>query len=500
MDSRRYGGNGYGSQSNGGRGYGGGVAPRRRRVRRRLRVGPTLLLVSAVAAMAFFFAFGGFGKGGQPYIYEDEWRAAVELADEGLHYQALTKLGLLLALPEAPPAAFLAEFEAIKAEFYGRGVSEAGMLISQGKFSEANSLALELEEFFPQDPRVANLIFSSSGLVRYSGAIEHIFFHPLMVYAELGWSGIKPVGSQSALDTREQELITVYEFKKILENLYANDFVIIDINMIYSAVFDKDGGVIGVTEKELWLPKGKKPLVISVDDINYYQNKLSLNGWNWKLILDEAGELAAYSKAPDGSEVVSRDNEIVTILDSFVLAHPDFSFNNSKGCLALTGYDGVLGWRIKDPAAANYAEELAGCREVVAKLKENGWTFASHGYAHIDMNKATYEQAVSDTERWLEVVGSVVGPTSVYIYPYGDNVGWNNTNAKLQALQKSGFAMFCGVYNVQPGLWFFNKHNYVFQERRLMGGPMFFPGGRGWVEHMIDVDDVRDPARPSPPR
>ena len=517
MSSRGYGGEGYdnyrhGDYRRGEHGYGGGAGVRRRRRRRRLKPLPVLILTLVVAAIVLFSVLGARGRGDQPYVYEDEWKAAVEKADEGLHYQALTELSQLLARPEAPPAEFLAEMEEIKAAFFTQGMQEARMLISQGKFPDANQLAQNLQEFFPNDPRVENLIFSSVDLERYTGTVEHIFFHSLMVYPQLGWKGVIPneTSSGSGLDTREQELVTVYEFKKILENLYRNDFIIIDINMLYTAAFDENGGVTGVTRNELWLPKGKKPLVISVDDINYYQNKLSLNGWNWKLILDGDGELAAYSKTPDGKEVISRDNEIVTILDSFVLAHPDFSFNNSKGCLALTGYEGVLGWRIKDPTAANYAEELAGCKAVVAKLKENGWTFASHGYAHIyadgyknskgEYIETSYASLVNDTDRWLEVVGSVVGPTSVYIYPYGNNVGYGNTTDKLKYLQQNGFAMFCGVRNNAALLAFFPGYNYVFQERRLMGGLLFFPNNSSWFNHMMDADDVRDPNRPSPLR
>lgn len=62
------------------------------------------------------------------------------------------------------------------------------------------------------------------------------------------------------------------------------------------------------------------------------------NGNVYKLVLDENGDIATYSVAPDGKEIISRDNEIVPMLDKFVEEHNDFSFNGAKGIIASTGY------------------------------------------------------------------------------------------------------------------------------------------------------------------
>ena len=36
---------------------------------------------------------------------------------------------------------------------------------------------------------------------------------------------------------------------------------------------------------------------------------------------------------------------MVPLIDTFVKEHPDFSYHGRKGILAMTGYDGVLGYR-----------------------------------------------------------------------------------------------------------------------------------------------------------
>ena len=46
----------------------------------------------------------------------------------------------------------------------------------------------------------------------------------------------------------------------------------------------------------------------------------------------------------DGSVSVG-DYDLVPLLDAFVEAHPDFSYHGRKGVLAMTGYEGVLGYR-----------------------------------------------------------------------------------------------------------------------------------------------------------
>ena len=38
----------------------------------------------------------------------------------------------------------------------------------------------------------------------------------------------------------------------------------------------------------------------------------------------------------------------LTVLEDFIETHPDFSYQGSKGILAFTGYDGILGYRTSD--------------------------------------------------------------------------------------------------------------------------------------------------------
>src|SRR4051812_41259664 len=72
-------------------------------------------------------------------------------------------------------------------------------------------------------------------LVKYDGKVEHLFFHSLIVYPE-----------KANTDTKNSEgykenMITVDQFKKIIDQLYANNFILINSNSLYS--FDANGKI-----------------------------------------------------------------------------------------------------------------------------------------------------------------------------------------------------------------------------------------------------------------
>ena len=55
-------------------------------------------------------------------------------------------------------------------------------------------------------------------------------------------------------------------------------------------------------------------------------------------------ETVVLSEQDDGSISVG-DYDMVPWIDTFVKEHPDFSYHGHKGIIALTGYEGVLGYR-----------------------------------------------------------------------------------------------------------------------------------------------------------
>ena len=68
------------------------------------------------------------------------------------------------------------------------------------------------------------------------------------------------------------------------------------------------------------------------------------DGYASRLVLDKNGEVKCEYIEDDGTVSVG-NYDMVPLLDEFVKQHPDFSYHGRKGILAMTGYNGVLGYR-----------------------------------------------------------------------------------------------------------------------------------------------------------
>ena len=298
----------------------------------------------------------------------------------------------------------------------------------------------------PEEPKFD---LSSVTLVPWDGPVEHLFFHPVVAYPELAFDG------DSMSDGIDDWMVTVGEYDKILQSLYNNNYVLVDINQVWSESTDENGNPTMV-RNTLQIPEGKKPLVLSFDDVNYYDYMLK-DGFTYKLIIGDNGQVWSEGKDPQGNEVISQDLDAVTILDKFVREHPDFSPYGAKGCLSLTGYQGILGYRTmtekEDTSAAHEAhrqEEIQAVKPIIAELKRTGWTFGSHTWGHINLSTHSLTAVKTDMQKWENEVGSLVGPTSIFFYPHGarpDGDDVNKTGPIFKYLQSQGFRVFCSVGN-----------------------------------------------------
>ena len=289
--------------------------------------------------------------------------------------------------------------------------------------------------------------------------VEHLFFHPVIAYPQ--WAFHDCSASQAQRDGLDDWMVTVDEYNKILQSVYDNNYILVSMNDVWSEYTDENG-VTRMQRNTLMIPEGKKPLVISYDDVNYYDYMLE-EGFTSKLVIGDDGNLWAQCTDPyTGETFLTQDLDAITILDKFVEEHPDFSLNGVKGCLSLTGYQGILGYRtqndidiaLDDPARpafdANRAAEIEAVKPIIAKLKETGWYFGSHTWGHINLasEKVDLAWVQRDTVRWAEEVGSLVGPTQILFYPHGarpDGDDWHTTGPKFKYLQSQGFRIFASV-------------------------------------------------------
>ena len=114
--------------------------------------------------------------------------------------------------------------------------------------------------------------------VKYNGEIKNIFIHSLIAYPE-----ILENKSKNTIICYDKDCIDYIEFENMLKELHKNNYVLVDINDTFC--LDENGNAI---KKTIYLPKGKKPVVIGVDDVVYDPKKTG-NGMVDKLCLDDAG-------------------------------------------------------------------------------------------------------------------------------------------------------------------------------------------------------------------
>lgn len=266
--------------------------------------------------------------------------------------------------------------------------------------------------------------------VSASDTIEHLFTHCLISHPEIAFREGNEYGKHL-----DRDCLTPTEFRNILLALYEGGYALVDVRKTY----EKEG--LTARRIDFSFPKEKKPLVLSFDDVVYAQKNQG-KGMSDKLVLTDSGEIAAYTK---NAENPLHKREFLPILEDFIQKHPDFSYDEARGVIFLTGFDGVLGYRTQR-TSPNRDSERKKAEKLVAACKQKGWIFGSHSYAHGHMRNYSPERMKADAEKWKNEVEPIVGKTELYAYPYGEWViGENCSDERAQILLEAGYFLFFGV-------------------------------------------------------
>ncbi len=332
-----------------------------------------------------------------------------------------------------------------------------------------------------------------SKLTEYTGEIYHVFFHQLMVDPSITFG---KQNSESDWAANNSVMTTLDEFNKMLPQFYKNGYVLVYFDQLYDVEKAKDGTV-KLTKKALMLPEGKKPLIISQDDVNFYQKTtLVWGGYGQKFVLDENGDVKVLYIDQDGKESIG-DYDLVPALDTFLDEHPDFSYQGAKAYVGLTGYDGVLGYRVNidEKDSPTYKEDCETVKKIAEAMKKDGWQFASHSYSHGHMSNQSVATLKEDAKWWAEQVGNLVGETNVYLFPYGDwgQYDKSTADAKMDVLKDAGFVFMNGV-----GAYTYNKEydDYFFTDRCNLDGQCMYNRAE-LLSQYFDVKTVWDDRRPN---
>lgn len=392
-----------------------------------------------------------------------------------------------------------------KAEFQAAGYDYLGAIALIQSYSG-------YENYPVLTDAIARYTQLDSELVVYEDmdSITHIFFHSLIVDADLAFDGDTDSGGYNMY------MCTIAEFNAIMEQMYQRGFVLVSPYDVAHEVTDENGTRFAYGE--IRLPAGKKPFILSQDDVNYYSYMISSkegkydnpqfaddgnDGFASRIVIGEDGYPTCEYRQKDGT-IVYGDYDLVPLLETFIRNHPDFSYHGARAVLGVTGYEGVFGYRTKPDfeealGTTAYQKEVEAAKAVAQCLKDKGWIIASHSYGHPAYGEISASRVENDSDKWENTVQPIVGETDVLLYPFGSDIAnWHKytfDNEKYVALYEDGYRYF---FNVDSTIAWMQVTDHSFR-----GGRRNVDGLRMWkdpelLEDLFDVDSVFDPARPTP--
>ena len=333
--------------------------------------------------------------------------------------------------------------------------------------------------------------------------VTHVFYHTLIKDTSKAFDGDYKSGDY------DQVMTTIDEFNQITQSMYDKGYVMVSIYDMATA--DENGNM---NAGEILLPPGKVPFVLSQDDVCYY-HYMDGDGFAAKLVVDDDGKIRNEYIEDDGSVSVG-DYDMVPLIDRFVEEHPDFSYRGAKGIVALTGYNGILGYRTDssyetrpddlDADKVKWLDEhpdfdLNTEREEAAKvaqaMKDEGWLFASHTWGHQNVSQISLEKLQADTQKFKENVDPLIGGTDIIIFAFGADLTSveDYSGEKFEYLKSQGYNYYC---NVDSSQYFVQiRSNYFRQGRRNLDGYRMYYNPE-LLSDLFDAQEVFDPSRPVP--
>ncbi|MCL2547442.1 MAG: hypothetical protein FWE06_09740 [Oscillospiraceae bacterium] len=353
-------------------------------------------------------------------------------------------------------------------------LEEADFMLRGYFYQEAIELLNADETLINDETRdlEARILEAKDSLVLFEGQVKHIFFHSLILYPELLFPDLSnPTGGY------RESFIYQTEFIKMLPQLLEHGWVLYNINDVFRV--GEDGHM---ERREIWLPPGRRPLILSIDDPTYHYSR----GFANRLLVDEDGILKTEVITPDGETILTNDGDIQLILNDFIREHPEFSWRGHRGIIAATGFMGIFGYDLQTE------ESRAEAIKVAEYLKETGWLFANHSFTHSRRPgwwapDASVANIRSDVERWRKKIEPIIGETNILIAPFGFVLPPH----AMEVILDNGFNIYCNVDFNQPA---FVRQRYVLQGRIEIGG--FSMRSQRWAayitEHFFDVESVLD--------
>ena len=377
------------------------------------------------------------------------------------------------ALQESENAAIQQEEE------YERLLKEAEVLAAgydyEGAITLLDSFSGDIAQYQDMVAKRSEYANAQVSLVEHKdpSLIPNLSFHVLMADPERAFSDTDDLAG-----SYNKNFVTVNEFTKILQQLYDNGFVLVDFDSFCVAATGVDGSVQYYVDP-IYLPSGKKPVMLTQTMVNYFEYMIDSNGDH---IADAGGDgFASKLVVQNGSieaEYVDMNSEthignydFVPILEDFIAEHPDFSYRGARATLAVTGSQGIFGYRCNTSYVSNvsqsyYDEQVAGAKEIVQALRDKGYTLACFSYDNKDYRQLTAAQITADLQQWTTQIVPIIGEVDTFVFARASNIQ-DYTGAAFNVMFTSGFRKFVSN-GTSP--WAEVNSTYIRQNRLMVTG------------------------------
>ncbi len=518
---------------------------RRKRDRRLKRITIALFLIVILAAAALVYAFVLVPRdtdlpwpsflGNRPALKteqrtgeKDEGITILDAIGNQLAAESETPQAVVLetqaSVPEtqaAPPQTEAPPVEASRTED-GQAMIEQARQLALGYDYDGAIAQLMNVSGYDTDPTIQQLIADYTAQRDACVAVDpftvpHIFYHSLLNSPAKAFS-VETLG-QGAVDGYNAWMVTTDEFDQITQRLYDAGYVYVRLRDLVTQTTDPDGTVHFTPNTELKLPEGKKAIVLSVDDCSYYHS-YEPAGFPEKLVLDEEGNVKCQYTDAAGNTSIG-DYDVVPRLNTFLAEHPDGAYHGARGILAMTGYNGVFGYRtdtdyllkenlMEDQQAwldahpdYNFDQDVADATAIADALKEEGWEFASHTWGHLSVTDKSVDALKADNEKWVATVEPIVGKVDTIIFAHGNDIGsWEGYegNEQYDYYNSAGYHFYCNVDGSVP-YWVQITDGYVRQGRIDVDGYRLWLAQNGEdssLSQLIDLTGIFNQERPTP--
>ena len=276
----------------------------------------------------------------------------------------------------------LEELELLMDDYREQIIQTARDLASKEEYKTAVEFLESKSELFKDKSTINSLIshyskfFIKAGLFYSEIAPKILSINKLIAYPSLAFND--NVNSENY----DKLYLTSKEFSNLLQELYLNDYILININDFLDLESET------ITKKDLYLPPNKKPIILIFNDINYYENETPFIE---KFIIDSKNEISCFNSKQIEKNQISQNTDFIPLLENFIETNKDFSHAGAKAVITFEQNGGILGYNI-NKTNPNLNQEVLNLKKLAGFLKEKGYIF---GYSFKSLDKEEQENEIA---------------------------------------------------------------------------------------------------------